>query len=689
MVMAAQLALSARRYQPRVWTMRFIGWDLTGVDLRMQVRMRPDTPGAPLIDLGTVTSDSAEGLNLAGVTTEGGVPVSEVRGRIDKSTMDNLPYLGEVGDDAVFAYSIALDGQTRLYGPFAAIAEVMDADDAPTNRPSGFGGQRSHINVWEAATLTIGDDTISVSIDGVAQLATLVQTAQTAVSATASNATRAETARAGSEGAFAQFMAAIADEKMEGPFATKAEMDAAVASITDYAQVIADETQGGTRTIYRKIDDVMVYQIDASGVARTLRVSRLSSEQTGKFILYQNAENGRSEAVTAIGRNAAVPVAITKTVGSFTNGSAAEPTYMDTIMSIGINIQENTQPQNPDMPSQRYGFESMYSQGASGGEPAMCEYHVISQVPATSYFPGAGEYRGLSATVMHDPANYELANNQMAHRFAQHIFLDGRGNPRVQMRFISGVSQVDFIGRSAGSEYGHAYAAAPPPRLSFGLGSNNLPMVLQMNAAGNALLPYPYPNAQNRFQTELPIQHVTSSTVDATFGKNCIEVKQHVGAPSGSTMVFKYADVAGNYTIDEFAGGVAGTLTAQRVYNAGPGPIRNLLLAQTTGAAFQTVQIEGIGGGEWSAGIDGATREWRLANSQALGSRIAMSVPIGANPRPVFPNGVNLLTELHVAGTKVVGQRQPAIANPTDAASNIAATIAILDAMRAHGLIQA
>ena len=68
MALAARLPLAAWRYELCVRTIRIVGLDLTdwaaAGKVRAQVRLRPDTPGAALIDLTTVTTASAEGIKL-------------------------------------------------------------------------------------------------------------------------------------------------------------------------------------------------------------------------------------------------------------------------------------------------------------------------------------------------------------------------------------------------------------------------------------------------------------------------------------------------------------------------------------------------------------------------------------------------------------------------------------------------
>lgn len=179
MAIAARLPLAAWRNEAHSWTMRFVGIDLTGKALRMQVRLAPDTPGAPLIDLGTVDTAAAEGLKFEGVTLRNGVPISTITGRLNKTTMSDaakLPFGGERGDDTQLSYAMQIDGRTRVYGAFTALAAVMDSDAATAASSSHGGGARGGAP-WSAAELTFGDDMAQVSIDGVTLLEPLLAAA--------------------------------------------------------------------------------------------------------------------------------------------------------------------------------------------------------------------------------------------------------------------------------------------------------------------------------------------------------------------------------------------------------------------------------------------------------------------------------------------------------------------------------
>src|SRR5687768_9243912 len=97
MIQPGTLDLTAHRWVPfKPYEIEFRGIDLTGATFTMQVR---DTPDAPGLRIGLVTSVSpAEGISVT-VTTVDGIPYSTVQIRINESTMEALPAAAEYGDD--------------------------------------------------------------------------------------------------------------------------------------------------------------------------------------------------------------------------------------------------------------------------------------------------------------------------------------------------------------------------------------------------------------------------------------------------------------------------------------------------------------------------------------------------------------------------------------------------------------
>lgn len=184
MATTARLDLSIwRNDEVYEFKLKVRGLDLTQVTLRAQVRLAPDTPGAALADLNTVFNANQEGLRLAGVAVVDGVPESDVRIRLNKSTRQAFPYAGEVGDAAKLAWAMSIGDQTRLVGNVFVLAHTLASDSAPTNRPEG-GGSASGSYPSAAATLTVTPDNgATLSIDGIDEILPLLADAQDAVDA--------------------------------------------------------------------------------------------------------------------------------------------------------------------------------------------------------------------------------------------------------------------------------------------------------------------------------------------------------------------------------------------------------------------------------------------------------------------------------------------------------------------------
>ena len=156
------------------------GLDLRVVSLAMQVRLAPDTPGDPAIDLVKVTAANAEGLRVAGVRTEAGVIISDLRVRLNKSTRQALPYAGEVGDSAVLAYALLIGGRTRLVGNLTLLAHAYGSNTAPSDRAAGYGAAGAALPSGGAVLSIAGQDVTVLGIDGLDIVQPLIARAETA-----------------------------------------------------------------------------------------------------------------------------------------------------------------------------------------------------------------------------------------------------------------------------------------------------------------------------------------------------------------------------------------------------------------------------------------------------------------------------------------------------------------------------
>ncbi len=173
---------------------RVRGIDLAAVAMAMEVRLAPDTPGAPYIRLDKVTNGNAEGLRVAGVEQVDGVPESDLRIRINKATRQALPYAGEVGDAATLAYALVIAGVTRLVGKFVVLASTYASDNAPADRPGG-GGASGGDSPATGAVLEIDRDRATVltigGLDLIAPLAAQIAAAADTASGQADRAVAA------------------------------------------------------------------------------------------------------------------------------------------------------------------------------------------------------------------------------------------------------------------------------------------------------------------------------------------------------------------------------------------------------------------------------------------------------------------------------------------------------------------
>ncbi|KQN37001.1 hypothetical protein ASG37_04885 [Sphingomonas sp. Leaf407] len=161
--------------------LRVRGLDLTTVALAMQIRMHGDASGPALIDLAKVTNGNAEGLRVAGVVMENGLPVSDVRIRINKSSRQALPYMGEAGDACRLEYALLIGGRTRLIGPVILPAHAFGSDAAPASRPASWGRAANDELPIAGATLTIAaDQRVELVIDGAGETGALIEAGRAA-----------------------------------------------------------------------------------------------------------------------------------------------------------------------------------------------------------------------------------------------------------------------------------------------------------------------------------------------------------------------------------------------------------------------------------------------------------------------------------------------------------------------------
>ncbi len=173
MATAACLPIAADRAGPCVRDIFFEGLDLTGVEMALEARLNPETPGAPNIGLGMTVMANAEGIRLIGVTTTAGVPTSQIRLRINETTMKDaarFPYSGELGSSSPMVYDLigifSQDKRRLCYGEIVALPTVYGMDNAPANRSISYRTSAGEVDTWSAARVTFSDDRARIVIDG-------------------------------------------------------------------------------------------------------------------------------------------------------------------------------------------------------------------------------------------------------------------------------------------------------------------------------------------------------------------------------------------------------------------------------------------------------------------------------------------------------------------------------------------
>lgn len=127
---ALQKDMRADRHTQFVLLVRFNGIYWPDANFAMQVRLKPDSPNAPLITLGIVADDSNGIKRVAAMgAANGKPPFTVIAIQINRAALEALPPAPAVGLPAEFAYDIIVTpngqpAQRRLYGAFYVDAGV-------------------------------------------------------------------------------------------------------------------------------------------------------------------------------------------------------------------------------------------------------------------------------------------------------------------------------------------------------------------------------------------------------------------------------------------------------------------------------------------------------------------------------------------------------------------------------------
>lgn len=178
MINAQLVPLDIDRGSPRLFTIQIIGANLTGADLHAQLRLYPDAPGDPLLDLPLTTSGTSPGVRLIDVDTSGTLPSSFIRLQIPAmatgSGAGQLPAAAEPGEALAISWDLFVTpaAQTTdrwFFGPVTVNGTVTKFASMPAIKNDPLPG------IDAVATLT-GID-LRVTISGAGLIEPLLEAA--------------------------------------------------------------------------------------------------------------------------------------------------------------------------------------------------------------------------------------------------------------------------------------------------------------------------------------------------------------------------------------------------------------------------------------------------------------------------------------------------------------------------------
>ncbi len=389
------------------------------------------------------------------------------------------------------------------------------------------------------------------------------------------------------------------------------------------------------------------------------------------------------------GGNDAVRVRWIVSTGTFSNGPPGHVDYFDTVTSLGLNLTEPGPALNPQRASLRLAMESKFS---SNGGPFWGEFHPISlfaRAQDDSGNPLAGaneEFRGISWSIAETKANWALFS-EGSFRAAQIATFDGLGVARLH---------ADFRNVNEGT--------IDHKKVVLRKNENNAPFLKQLNAAGNSYLDLPYVDNLNCEFSGLPIvRQVTARPTSLGYtGVVAIRSDGHVNQSQMDRHVATNVVTGEVHALSRVAnasGAVRTTIENQHASGSlycqmfGYGHTKHIIHGEIAGIEFTSDRNGTPKTGVFELDANG-NMVFRGLNGpiylDAYGSIIGRNVQAGyAELFTVDSTGLRLPAgkSLFVGGSNVVGTRQAAIANATDAASTQARLNDTLAALRAHGLI--
>ena len=491
MIIPLVVPLGIDRAHPRVFRIRAEGVDLTGATWHAQIRSYPDAPGVPVLDLPQVTGATTAGVRLVGVDASGLLPVSTLDVQIPASA--TFPPASAPGGDVSLAWDLfvapsGLPTAKWLAGVVTVTGTVTRDVPPPPLVPLPDVAPADLAIAFTAAdlTLTLSDTDL---------LALLVEQARSYADAATDSA------------GDAQAYALTAQASGYPAYDTKAAAIAALGSISGNAliNVMADESQSGSHTIYRQVGGVLVLVSNASAIVQPISITYqpavLDEWGNNSQVLY------RRPAPSADGWG---DLTVSMSGSALTNNG----NYVDNgYMLFGFNAQTSFGARDATKPSTQMRAEERY-----WSAPSSCWVSELHY--ATIYAGGSSEHRWMSWAVNINAADWRKSEAG----FAVSNFRWKAGDDTVHMQWELGAGSGDGFAMSYATKSYHAF------------GVNNYAVLQQANAAGDANIQFVIANARD--ETEIrAASYQSGSLLPNVFGNKAIQTVLYNGIDTASGTV--------------------------------------------------------------------------------------------------------------------------------------------------------
>ena len=293
-------------------------------------------------------------------------------------------------------------------------------------------------------------------------------------------------------------------------------------------------------------------------------------------------------------------------------GASGTENYYDHVYTWGMNLGAASGVKaDPLKPYMAHHWESKFSQG--GGNPYGSEYHLTFIPPSTT-----ANYRLESYFVPHD---HTIRGSAAISRRLDVISWQSWGDATEIIHW-----NLDENGPTADFNAG----------MNFRFQTNNVPVIKQRNAAGNAVLALPYYDDADRMQLAGPVNIVGVTPTTGSL-QNVFCRIQPVGAtPNNGTLAsLAYGSVTGTYNV-LVAEGAATNDQVVANYNNNNAPTSNAVFElRTIGstAGDPKIKFNVNGAVQWQVGLDNSEGDkFKISTSDLGGVGDALTIdPLTGN----------------------------------------------------------